>query len=115
MGYGLQRGGGGRGTTCLQPSSLTGAWELKLGPPLCTLGTQPKGHLASIFACVLDWGIPWCNTGGGVNYCPPCQVAVLLGYNKKHVYRSMHSAIQRVYGDTVHNSDMAVANVHNTA
>ena len=43
-----------------------------------------------------------------------CQVAVLCGYDRKHVSRSMHSAVQWVYGDTTYDSAMTATYVHQT-
>ena len=54
------------------------------------------------------------------NCCPPwrgARVAVVCGYNRKHVARSMHvacSAIQRAYGDSIHDSTKTAAYVHQT-
>ena len=66
----------GQGMAHLQPSSLTPEWALKLGPSLCTPGTQPTGYLKSIFpacwppatrgvphgrgnCCLLEPGVKW--------------------------------------------------------
>ena len=115
MGYGLQRARDGRGTAHLQ-SSLTDTCNRKLGPPLCTAGTQPKRCLTSIFSSVLASSVPWCETWAGqlLSTMSWCQVAVLSGYDRKHEARSMHSTIQRVYGDTVHSSDLTATSVHHT-
>ena len=83
---------------------------------IMTPETQPKSYLTSIFASVWAWSIPWCSTWAGqiLSTMSWCQVAVLSGYDCKHVARCMHNAIQRVYGDTVHSSDMTSAYMHRT-
>ena len=114
VGYGLYRGTNGQGMAQLQHSSLTPQWTLNVGPSLYTPGTQPTSYLTSIFSRVLASSIPWCATYGGQLLLAMawCQVAVLYGYERKHVSRSMQSTIQRVYGGTTHDSTKIVAYVH---
>ena len=116
MGYGLHRGTDGKGLAHLHPSSVSDIWTPKLGPPLCTPGSQPKNYLKSIFTSVLTSSVPWCATWAGqlLSVMSWAQVAVLAGYCRKHTARRMHSAVQRAYGDTVHDSTLTAAYVHHT-
>ena len=116
MGYGLYRGSNGQGMAHLQPSSLTPQWALKLDPSLCTPETQPTGYLKSLFSSVLASGNLWCATWAGqlLSAIAWCQVALLCAYDKKHVAHSMHNAIQRAYGDSIHDSTKTAAYVHQT-
>ena len=74
------------------------------------------GYLKSIFSSVLTSSNPWCATWVGqlLSAIAWCQVAVLCGYDRKHVVRSMHSAIQRAYGDSIHDSTKTAAYVYQT-
>ena len=70
----------------------------------------------SYFSSVSARSAPWCETCVAelLSAVLWCQVAFLSGYGRKHVARSMHSAVQRVYGDTVHGSDLTATYVHHT-
>ena len=61
MGYVLVREPKGTGIAFVEPSALTGRWELRLGPTLLTPGDAYKGVCVALTGCKskldnVDWG-----------------------------------------------------------
>uniref|UniRef100_A0A7S4G253 Uncharacterized protein n=1 Tax=Eutreptiella gymnastica TaxID=73025 RepID=A0A7S4G253_9EUGL len=94
--------------TALIPHARMGT---QVGPLIVHAGNTTHGLPEIHFSSVLASSNPWCATWAGqlLSARAWCQVAVLCGYDKKHVARSMHSEIQRAYGDSIHDSTKTAA------
>ena len=110
LGYSLIRGDPGDGTVYAQPSALTKAWDLKLGPPLIAPDRSHPAHLLGILLGVLSNTHQWCTAWARelLSLAVWLQVAVLSRYGTKRLLKAGHSAVARGISTSPHEMQRTV-------
>ena len=114
MGMVLVRGPTGSGMAFAEPAALSVSWDLKLGPPLSSLGRAYRGYLGSIFTAVLKNALPFSDSWAAQIFSAAAwlQVAMLSGYGRGKAMRAMHKGVYRAYATAPHDVQATVKAVY---